>query len=144
MLLMFSKCFFWEASIFWYNRFFSFIYFISLSLCCHLWAFTSCGEQGPLSIAVCRLVVAIRCRAQALGVPASAVVAHSLSCPTASGIFLDQGLNPCFLHGRQILNHWTTGEVWFFSLNVLMTQVIMVNFPVLNYLFIPEISLFRQ
>ena len=29
----------------------------------------------------------------------------------AHGIFLHQGLNPCPLHGRQILNHWTTREV---------------------------------
>ena len=29
---------------------------------------------------------------------ASVVEPHGLSCPTASGIFLDQGLNPCPLH----------------------------------------------
>ena len=28
----------------------------------------------------------------------SVVVAHGLSCPSACGIFLDQGLNPCLLH----------------------------------------------
>ena len=39
------------------------------------------------------------CRgAQALGMRASAVVAHWLSCPTVCGIFLDQGLNPWPLH----------------------------------------------
>ena len=35
---------------------------------------------------------------QALGAQASGVVAHQLSCSTACGIFLDQGLNPCPLH----------------------------------------------
>ena len=29
----------------------------------------------------------------------------------AHGVFLDQRLNLCPLHGRQILNHWTTREV---------------------------------
>ena len=42
----------------------------------------------------------------------SVVMAHGLSCPTAYGIFLDQGLNPCLLHckAKWILNHWTTRE----------------------------------
>ena len=30
----------------------------------------------------------------------SVIVAHGPSCPTACGIFLDQGLNPCLLHGQ--------------------------------------------
>ena len=32
------------------------------------------------------------------GMHASVVVAHGFSCPTACGIFLDQGLNSCLLH----------------------------------------------
>ena len=31
----------------------------------------------------------------------SVVVAHGLSCPSACGIFPDQGLNPCPLHWRE-------------------------------------------
>ena len=38
-------------------------------------------------------------------VPASVVVAHGLSCPKACSIFLDQGLNPFPLIGRQTLNN---------------------------------------
>ena len=38
----------------------------------------------------------------------SVVVAHGLSFPKASGIFLDQGSNPRPLHWQWILNHWTT------------------------------------
>ena len=42
-------------------------------------------------------------------------VEHGLSCSVASGIFQDQGLNPCApCIGRQILNHWTTSEVFEF------------------------------
>ena len=40
----------------------------------------------------------------------SGAVVHGLSCPKALGIFLAQGSNPCPLHCRQILNHWTTRE----------------------------------
>ena len=38
------------------------------------------------------------CRARALGVQASVVVAHGLSCSAACGILPDQGSNPCHLH----------------------------------------------
>ena len=38
------------------------------------------------------------CGAQALGVQASVVVVHGLSCSVACGMFLDQGSNPRPLH----------------------------------------------
>ena len=75
--------------------------------------FFSCGEWGLLFIAVHGLSYfgGFSCRrARALGAQASVVVAlrlwstvsvvvaHGLSCSTACGIFLDQGLNPCPLH----------------------------------------------
>ena len=41
----------------------------------------------------------------------SLLAACGLGCSTVYGIFLDQESNPCLLHGRQILNHWTTREV---------------------------------
>ena len=41
----------------------------------------------------------------------SLFVAHGHNCPEACGVFPDQELNPCALHGRQILNHWATREV---------------------------------
>ena len=39
-------------------------------------------------------------RALAPGAQASIVVAHGLSCSPACGVFLDQGLTPCPLHGQ--------------------------------------------
>ena len=50
------------------------------------------------------------CGAQALGVRASVVVAHGLSCFVACGIFPTRARThvPCI--GRQILNHCTTRE----------------------------------
>ena len=63
-------------------------------------AFSSCGERGPLFIAVCR----------PLTIAASLVAEHRLqtrrlsscgsraSCSAACGIFPDQGSNPCPLH----------------------------------------------
>ena len=38
----------------------------------------------------------------------SVLMVHVHSCSATCGIFLDQGQNLCLLHGRQILNHWTT------------------------------------
>ena len=40
------------------------------------------------------------CGAWTLGAWASAVMAHGLSCPSACGLLLDQGLNLCFLHSQ--------------------------------------------
>ena len=91
-------------------------FWVALSLCCCVGF--SCSEQRLLCHAVHRLlvVVASRCRAQALGMPAlvvtagsviaalrlcsvgSAAVAHRPRCPAACGILLDQGLSLCLLH----------------------------------------------
>ena len=51
-----------------------------LGLRCYVWAFSSCGEQGLLFLAVRGLLIAVASRggAQALGVRASVVVAHGL------------------------------------------------------------------
>ena len=51
---------------------------------------------------------------------ASVVVTHRLNCLSAYGIFLDQGSNPVSSIGRQILNHWTTRDVPYFSLSELL------------------------
>ena len=74
-----------------------------LGLRCLAWAFWSCGEWGLLFVAVLglRIVVARRLwgqRLQCLQHLGSVVVAHGLSCSTACGIFLGQGLNPCPQH----------------------------------------------
>ena len=101
-------------------------------------AFSSCRERVLLFVAVRGLLIAMasRCRAQAVGTRASAVVAHGLSscgtrsvvvargiqstgsvavahglsCSAACGIFPEQGWNhvPCI--GRWILNHCATRE----------------------------------
>ena len=82
---------------------------------CCAWAFSSCGEQGLLFVAVHGLSHCSgfsHCGARALGVRASVVAARGLSscgsralehrlssCGTrACGIFPDQGSNPCPLH----------------------------------------------
>ena len=64
-------------------------------------AFSSCSESGLLSS--CRVWAScfscyFCCGARALGVQASVTVVNRLSCPTACGIFPDQGLNCCPLH----------------------------------------------
>ena len=95
------------------------------SLC---WVFVAvCGiylaaeSQGYCLVAVYNLLIVVasllwstasRCAGfsswQRVGL---VVVARGLSCPTACGIFPDQGSNhvPCI--GRQIPNFWTIGEV---------------------------------
>ena len=58
-------------------------------------AFCSCGEQGPLFIAVRGPLTVAEHRLQTRS---SVVVAHRPSCSAACGIFPDQGSNPCPLH----------------------------------------------
>ena len=56
---------------------------------------------------------------QALGAPASVVVAHGLSCYEAWWIFLDQGSNLCLLHqlpDSQPLNHQGSHSMAFLTL----------------------------
>ena len=69
------------------------------------WPLSSCGVQafccGGFSC----------CGARALEHMGFSNCAHRLSCPIACKISPDQGANPCPLHCRQILNHWTTREV---------------------------------
>ena len=63
-------------------------------------AFSSCGKQGPLFIAV-RGPLTIRglsLRSTSSRRTGSVIVAHGLSCSAACGIFPDQGSNPCPLH----------------------------------------------
>ena len=61
--------------------------FVAQRLCCCLRASSGCGGQGLL-IAGCFLL-------QSTG---SVAVPCGPSCSTASGVFLDQGSNPCLLH----------------------------------------------
>ena len=69
-----------------------------LGLHCCAWAFSSCGEWGPLS----------SCIAQALGAQTLAVLVRRPSWPQACGIFQNQGSNQCPMPCRvdcQQLNH---------------------------------------
>ena len=95
-----------------------FILFLAvLGLRCCAWAFSSCGQQGLLFVAVRGLLTAASFLveehglqvhglqqlwlagsvvvAQGLQSAGSVVVVHGLSCSVACGIFLDQGSNPC-------------------------------------------------
>ena len=76
------------------------------TLCCgaqgsHCSGFSCCGSKGSrLAGTRCQQLwhtgsVVVACRLQNMGL---LVVVPGLSCSTACGIFLDQGLNPCPLH----------------------------------------------
>ena len=58
------------------------------------------GAAPPCAALASRFGGVSRCRAQAHGLKraGSVVVAHRLTCPTACGIFPEQGLNPYPLH----------------------------------------------
>ena len=63
-----------------------------------VWTFSSCSEKGLLPSCGARASLCSGfscCRAQALGVQASVVVAHGLSCSVACWIFPDQESNRC-------------------------------------------------
>ena len=69
---------------------------------CCMQAFSRCGRRGLCSncsvwASHCGASLAAEHRLQSMG---SVVVAHELSCSVACGIFLDQELNLCPLHGQ--------------------------------------------
>ena len=68
-----------------------------LDLCCCTQAVSSCGKRGLLFVVEGGLliVVASLVERRVRSAWSSVAVAHRLSCPTACGIFLDQGSNPC-------------------------------------------------
>ena len=81
--------------LFFLNKFIC-LFLAALGLCCCAWAFSSCGEQGPLLVAVCGLLIAVAClccRVRALGAWASVVVAHGLSSCGLQG--LERRLSNC-------------------------------------------------
>ena len=95
--------------ILFYFILFIYLFLPALSLCCFARAFSSCGGGWRL------LFIAVLwashcsgftcCRAQALGMRASVVVALGLSCPSTYEIIPGKGSNPCHLVGRHILFH---------------------------------------
>ena len=83
-------------------------------------AFSSCGEWGPLFIAVRGplTIEASLLRSTGSRRAGSAIVAHGPSCPAACGIFPDQGSNPCPLHWQadsQPLRHQGSPLLRFFK-----------------------------
>ena len=80
---------------------FIYLFLAALGLRCCARAFSSCGEQGLLFVAVHGLLICggfSCCGARPLGTQASVVASHGPSCSAACGIFPDQGSNPCPLH----------------------------------------------
>ena len=93
-----------SSLIFFFNFKNLFILFIYFWLC---WVFVAARRLSLVAVSGAALCSGERashcggfscCRAWALGLRASVVVARGLSCSTACGIFLDQGSNPCPLH----------------------------------------------
>ena len=119
---------------------FLFIYLTVLYLFCCVWDVSSCGEQGPLSSFNVQASRGggISCGAWAPGCVSSVVVTHGLSCPTAHGIFPDQGLNPCALHWQAVSNllyHQGSPVLW--SLNFSIHDFSLKVFhPIDKYRFI--------
>ena len=67
-------------------------FLVVLGLCWYARAFSGRGKRELLSIAMHGLLL------WNTGSQAAVAEAHGISCSAASGIFLDQGLNPCPLH----------------------------------------------
>ena len=85
-------------------------------------AFSSCGEWGPLFIAVhgLSLLRPLFLRSTGSRRAGSVVVAHGPSCSVSCGILPDQGSNPCPLHWQadsQPLRHQGSPRSFFFNIN---------------------------
>ena len=84
----------------------------ALELHCCVRVLSSCSEQRLLLAEGRRLLIAVASfLEQGLYSAGSILVVLGLSCSRAGRILLDQGLNPCLLHWRWILNHQITREV---------------------------------
>ena len=58
--------------------------------------FSGCGKWGCFQAVVRRLLIAVVSLVAEHGLQGTgSVVGHRLSCPTAGGVFPDQGSNPC-------------------------------------------------
>ena len=89
------------SNLFIFKFLFTYLVLVVLGLCCCM-AFSLAVESGGHSLAevsgLLFVVASLAVVHRLWGTQASAVVAHSLSCSMACGIFLDQGFNLCFLH----------------------------------------------
>ena len=96
--------------VFNFSFFFNFCFrvLVALGLHCCMQAFSSCGEQGLLFVVVHGILIVIASTVaehrlkgawlQQRWRTAPVVVVHGLSCPSACGIFPDQGFNLCPQH----------------------------------------------
>lgn len=106
---------------------FLYLFVAALGLCCCVQAFSSCSKQGPLSGCSAGVLI-VEHRLECAG---SVVVAHGLSCPATRGIFWDQELNPCRLHGQvgsQLLDHQGS-PVFIFWHEFLLCQLLFHALP---------------
>ena len=81
------------------NKFiYLFLAVLGLRFCAR--AFSSCGQRGPLFIAVRGplTIAPLLLRSTGSRCAGSVVVAHGPRCSAACGIFPDQGSNPCPQH----------------------------------------------
>ena len=105
-----------------------YLFLAALGLCCCAWAFSTCGEWGPLSrfnALASHCGGFSCCRAQARGLAgfsscsmwAQYLWHTGLVAPVACGIFLDQGSNPCPLHWQvdsyPLYHQGTLREIFF-------------------------------
>ena len=91
----------------WLFIIFYFIYLSVLGLCCCARAFSSCGEQGLLLVAVRGLLTAgasLCCGAQALGARASVVVTRGLS--SCGSPALECKLSSCGTRASLLCGMW--------------------------------------
>ena len=91
---------------------FSFLFFFfstALGLHCCVQDFSSCSEWGLLSDCSGLVIVMV-----------SLAAACRLNCPLACGIFLEKGFNSFHCIDREILNHWTTREVFSMTFDIIV------------------------
>ena len=89
------------------------IYFLAVrGLCCYTQA-SLFVASGVLVVVGLGLPIVEACHSEASSRAcgqASVVLAHGRSDPPAGGVLLGQGLNPCPLHEKAVLNSWATRE----------------------------------
>ena len=98
-----------QISTSFFKKIYLFLAVLGLRFCAR--AFSSCGKQGPIFIAVRGPLTIAASLVGSTGSrrAGSVVVVHGPSCSAACGIFPDQGSNPCPLRWQadsQPLHHW--------------------------------------
>ena len=87
----------------------AFFVLVALGLGCCAQAFSSYGKHGLLIVVAFLVAKLFTLQSVDSVVSASGL---RLCCLVACGIFLKQGSNSCLQWSRQILNYWTTREIW--------------------------------